>query len=156
VEVFKGDMTKREDVSAVIKRVDGVFHLASLMTLHGYMNPRSLLEVNINGTYNVLEACQQVGVKKIILSSTYSVYGAQMTDPITEEHPFNHQSLYGATKVAAEQLCEAFKGMCSLDYVVLRYSTVYGDRQHKRGRNSIFLLDTIERIENGKRPVIWG
>lgn len=156
VEVFKGDVTKKEDVSAVMKGVDGVFHLASLMTLHSYTNPRSLLEVNINGTYNVLEACQQTRVKKIILSSTHSIYGAQMTDPITEEHPFNHQSLYGATKVAAEQLCQAFKGMYGLDYVVLRYSTVYGDRQHKRGRNSVFLLDTIESIETGRRPVIWG
>jgi len=156
VEIFEGDVTRRDDLHRAFKGVDGVFHLASLMTLHSYTNPRSLLEVNINGTYNVLEACQEAGAKKIILSSTHSVYGVPRTDPITEDHPFNHQSMYGATKIAAEQLCQAFKGMCGLDYVVLRYATVYGDRQHKRGRNSAFLLDNIERIEDGRRPVIRG
>jgi UDP-glucose 4-epimerase len=156
VEIVEGDVTKRDDLRRAFRGVDGVFHLASLMTLHSRTNPRSLLDVNINGTYNVLEACQEAGAKKMILSSTHSVYGVPNTDPITEDHPFNHQSMYGATKVAAEQLCQAFRGIYGLDYVILRYATVYGDRQHKRGRNSAFLLDNIERIEDGRRPVIRG
>ena len=156
IDIFKGDITRRDDLRRAFKGVDCVFHLASLMTLHSHTNPRSLLDVNINGTYNVLEACQEGGAKKIILSSTHSVYGVPLTDPITEGHPFNHRSMYGATKVAAEQLCQAFRGLCGLDYVILRYATVYGDRQHKRGRNSKFLLDTIEQIERGEPPVIYG
>jgi len=156
IDIFKGDITKREDLRRAFKGVDCAFHLASLMTLHSHTNPRSLLDVNINGTYNVLEACQEGGAKKIILSSTHSVYGVPLTDPITEEHPFNHRSMYGATKVAAEQLCQAFRGLYGLAYIILRYATVYGDRQHNRGRNSKFLLDNIERIERGERPVICG
>lgn len=156
VELFEGDVTHIQDLKKAMKGVDYIFHLASLMTLHSYSNPRSLLEVNVNGTYNVLETSGEMGIRKIIFSSSHSIYGVPIKDFITEEHPFNHQSLYGATKVAGEQLCQAFKGMYGLDYVILRYSTVYGDRQHKRGRNSVFLLDTIERIECGRPPVIWG
>jgi len=156
IEIFQGDVTNIRDLHKAMKGVDYVFHLASLMTLHSYSHPRSLLEVNVNGTYNVLETCIEMGVKKIIFSSSHSIYGVPITDLITEEHPFNHQSLYGATKVAGEQLCQAFKGMYGLDYVILRYSTVYGEHQHKKGRNSIFLLDNIERIENGKPPIISG
>ncbi len=156
VELIQGDVINIHELQKAMKGVDFVFHLASLMTLHSYSNPRSLLEVNVNGTYNVLETCKENGVKKFIFSSSHSIYGFPITDLITEEHPFNHQSLYGATKVAGEQLCQAFKGMCDLDYVILRYSTVYGEHQHKRGRNSIFLLDNIERIESGKPPILSG
>lgn len=156
IELFQGDVTNIQDLKKAMEGVDYVFHLASLMTLHSYSNPRSLLEVNVNGTYNVLETCGEMGVRKIMFSSSHSIYGTPLTELITEEHPFNHQSLYGATKVAGEQLCQAFKGMYGLDYVIVRYSTVYGERQHKRGRNSVFLLENIERIKNGKPPVISG
>jgi UDP-glucose 4-epimerase len=156
VELFEGDVTHLQDLKKAIKGVDYLFHLASLMTLHSYSNPRSLLEVNVNGTYNFLETSGEMGIRKIIFSSSHSVYGVPIKDLITEEHPFNHQSLYGATKVAGEQLCQAFKGMYGLDYVILRYSTVYGERQHKRGRNSTFLLSNLERIESGKPPMISG
>ena len=103
-----GDILQTDVLSAAVKESDYVVHLAALWLLQCHDYPRSAFDVNIRGTFNVLEACRDHGIKRLVYSSSASVYGDALQIPMTEEHPFNNRTFYGATKIAGEAMCRAF------------------------------------------------
>jgi UDP-glucose 4-epimerase len=158
VKVFElgGNILHTDLLDAAMKGVDCVFHLAALWLLHCNDFPRSAFEVNIRGTFNVLEACVANRVSRLVYSSSASVYGDAVEIPMTEEHPFNNRTFYGATKVAGEQMCRAFHQRYGLDYVGLRYMNVYGPRQDERGAYTSVIMKVLERIAHDQRPIVFG
>jgi UDP-glucose 4-epimerase len=158
VKIFDlgGNILHTDLLDTAMKGVDCVFHLAALWLLHCNDFPRSAFEVNIRGTFNVLEACVANRVGRLIYSSSASVYGDAVEIPMTEEHPFNNRTFYGATKVAGEQMCRAFHQRYGLDYVGLRYMNVYGPRQDERGAYTSVIMKVLERIGHAQRPLVYG
>jgi UDP-glucose 4-epimerase len=158
VRVFElgGDILQTDILNEAVKGNDYVFHLAALWLLHCYEYPRSAFHVNIEGTFNVLEACMRHKVKKLIFSSSASVYGDAVTLPMTEDHVYNNKTFYGATKIAGEHMCKAFYHRYGLDYVGLRYMNVYGARQDYRGTYIAVIMKILDRIDQGLPPIIYG
>jgi UDP-glucose 4-epimerase len=140
----------------LMQNTDYVFHLAALWLYECVHQPRSALEVNVVGTYNVVEAAQQAGVKKVVYSSSASVYGDALFTPMTEEHPFNNRTMYGATKIAGEQFFRAFYEQHKLDYAGLRYMNIYGPRMDYKGTYVSVIMKVLDRIDQGLPPVIFG
>ncbi len=124
-----GDVRDVDVLDKAMQGIDGVFHLAAMWLLHCKDYPRTAFEVNINGTFNVLEACVKNNTKRLVYSSSASVYGNAVEIPMTEEHPLNNRNFYGATKIAGEAMCRAFHDRYDLAYVGLRYMNVYGPFQ---------------------------
>ena len=156
-----GELLHRDLLDAAMKGVDGVFHLAAMWLLHCHEFPRSAFEVNIGGTFNVLEAVLQNGVKRLVYSSSASVYGDALEEPMTEDHPYNNVTFYGATKIAGEQMCKAlyhrYRGAeNAFDYVGLRYMNVYGPRQDYQGAYIAVIMKILDRLDMGEPPVVFG
>lgn len=156
VRVVEGSITDLALLRDVMQGADYVFHLAALWLFECVHEPRSALEVNVTGTFNVIEAAQQAGVKKIVYSSSASVYGDALFTPMTEEHPFNNRTMYGATKIAGEQFFRAFYEQHKLDYVGLRYMNIYGPRMDYKGTYVSVIMKVLDRIGEGQAPVIFG
>lgn len=158
VSVFEagGDIRDMDILGAAIRGKDYVFHLAALWLLQCYDYPGAAFETNIAGTFNVLEACVTHNVKRLVYSSSASVYGDAVQIPMTESHPFNNRTFYGATKIAGEQMCRAFHSRYGLDYVGLRYMNVYGERQDYRGAYVAVIMKVLDQIAQGIRPTIYG
>lgn len=156
VRLIEGDITHTDVLNDAIEGASYVFHLAALWLLHCYEYPRAAFHVNIEGTFNVLEACIRHRVKKLIYSSSASVYGDALTIPITEDHPFSNRTFYGATKIAGEQMCRAFYERYGLNYVGLRYMNVYGPRQDYRGAYVSVIMKVLDRIDAGDPPIVYG
>lgn len=158
VRIFaEGDDILHTDLlCAALEDVDCVVHLAALWLLHCHEYPRSAFHVNIEGTFNVLEACRDTGVERLVYSSSASVYGDAVDVPMTEEHPYNNTTFYGATKIAGEHMARAFHQRYGLDYVALRYMNVYGPRQDYKGTYIAVMMKILDRIDAGKPPVIYG
>jgi UDP-glucose 4-epimerase len=156
VRLVEGSITDQALLHRLMKDTDYVFHLAALWLYECVHQPRSALEVNVVGTYNVIEAAQQAGVKKLVYSSSASVYGDALCTPMTEEHPFNNRTMYGATKIAGEQFCRAFYEQHKLNYVGLRYMNVYGPRMDYKSTYVSVIMKVLDRIEQGLPPVIFG
>jgi UDP-glucose 4-epimerase len=135
---------------------DYVFHLAALWLYECVNEPRSALEVNVVGTYNVVEAAASAGVKKVVYSSSASVYGDAAFTPMTEDHPFNNRTMYGATKIAGEQFFRAFYEQHKLDYVGLRYMNIYGPRMDDKGTYVSVIMKVLDRVDQGLPPIIFG
>ena len=114
------------------------------------------LDVNVRGTFNVLEACRDAQIERLVYSSSASVYGNALETPMTEEHPFNNRTFYGATKIAGESMCRAFNDRYGLDYVGLRYMNVYGPRQDYKGAYIAVIMKMLDRIDQGLAPTIYG
>jgi UDP-glucose 4-epimerase len=163
VNIFSlgGELMHRDILDAAMKDIDGVFHFAALWLLHCYDFPRSAFEVNIGGTFNVLEACINNGVKKLVYSSSASVYGDAVEEPMREDHPYNNNTFYGATKIAGEHMCRSlyhrYKGTEKhFDYVGLRYMNVYGSRQDYQGTYIAVIMKILDRLDKGLPPVVYG
>ena len=156
VKIIKGDITHPRQLNLAMKGVDYVFHEAALWLLNCEENPREAIRVNIEGTYNVLEACVRNKVKKIISASSSSVYGDGVYFPTDENHPFNNYLFYGATKVADEQFHRAFWKKFGLDYICFRYLNVYGPRQDYRSAYISAIMNFINKIADGEAPIING
>jgi UDP-glucose 4-epimerase len=158
VKIFEigGDITQVDILNSAMKDADYVFHLAALWLLQCYEFPRAAFEVNIKGTFNVLEACVRNKIRKLVYSSSASVYGNAVELPMTEEHPFNNRTFYGATKIAGEQMCRAFFERYGLSYTGLRYMNVYGPRQDYKGAYVAVIMKVLDRIAEGLPPVIYG
>ncbi len=158
VKLFKlgGDILHTDILDKAIAGKDYVFHLAALWLLHCHDYPRSAFRVNVEGTFNVLEACVRHQVKKLIYSSSASVYGDALQIPMPEDHPFNNQTFYGATKIAGEQMCRAFYHRYGLDYVGLRYMNVYGPRQDYKGAYIAVIMKILDRLGQGLGPIVYG
>jgi UDP-glucose 4-epimerase len=156
LRLIEGDIRDVAALDRALQGADYVFHLAALWLLQCVENPRSALEVNITGTYNVIEACQRANVKRVVYSSSASVYGDMLISPMGEEHPFNNRTMYGATKIAGEQMLRAFNEMSKLDWIGLRYFNIYGPRQDYRGAYVAVMMKALDRIDVGLPPVIFG
>ena len=156
IELVRADIRDREDVEAAVQGMDYVFHEASILLLEGIARPRKSLEVNILGTYNVLEAAADRGVKKMVIASSASVFGDPRRLPVDESHPFDNVTLYGATKVACEQLCASFHHYRKLPFVAFRYYNVYGPRQGSHGAYTQVIPRWFAQIEAGEPLTIFG
>jgi len=156
VEVVDGSVMDRELLDRLMKDADYVFHLAALWLYECVHEPRKALEHNVVGTYNVVEAAHEAGVKKVVYSSSASVYGDALFTPMTEDHPFNNRTMYGATKIAGEQFFRAFNEQHGLDYAGMRYMNVYGPRMDYKGTYVSVIMKVLDRIDAGEAPVIFG
>lgn len=156
VKVFEGNMQNREDLKKALAGKDYVFLLAASWLLECLERPRDAVNNNIMGTFNVLEACREAKIKRIVFSSSASVYGNALEIPMTEDHPFNNRTLYGATKIAGEQLFRSFYEMYKLNYVGVRYMNVYGPRQDYKGAYIAVIMKILDRLDQGQSPVIYG
>ncbi len=153
---FGGDVRETDILNDAMKGVDYVFHLAAMWLLHCKDYPRTAFEVNIAGTFNVLEACVKNKIKKLIYSSSASVYGDAVEVPMTEEHPFNNKNFYGATKISGESMCTAFNDRYGLSVIGLRYMNVYGPGQDQHAVYSGVIPIMLNKIDANEAPVING
>ena len=156
VELIEGSITDPALVGDVVKGGDGVFHLAALWLDECLHHPRAAVDVNIGGTFNVIQACHEAGVNRIVYSSSASVYGNALEIPMTEDHPFNNRTFYGATKIAGEQMFRAFNEVHGLDYVGLRYMNIYGPRMDDKGTYVSVIVKVLDRLDRGLAPQIYG
>ncbi len=163
VKVFSlgGDILHRDILDAAMQGIDGVFHFAALWLLHCWDYPRSAFEVNIGGTFNVLEAMLNNGTKRLVWSSSASVYGDAIEEPMTEDHPYNNTNFYGATKIAGEQMCRSLyhrykETEQAFEYVGLRYMNVYGSRQDYHGAYIAVIMKMLDRLDKGEPPIVYG
>jgi UDP-glucose 4-epimerase len=156
VEIREGSILDLPFLEQVMEESDYAFHLAALWLHECVHHPRDAVNVNALGTYNVIEAAQSKDVGKVVYSSSASVYGDALAIPMTEDHPFNNRTLYGATKIAGEQFFRAIHEQHGLDYVGLRYMNVYGPRMDYKGTYVSVIMKVLDRIEAGEAPSIFG
>ena len=152
VKIFDhgGDILQTDILEKAFKGADGVFHLAALWLLQCHEYPRSAFDVNIRGTFNIMEACVSQKVKRLIYSSSASVYGDAIDNPMTEEHPFNNKNFYGATKIASEAMLRSYYYRYNLNFVGLRYMNVYGPRQDYQGAYIAVIMKMLDAIDKGE------
>jgi len=151
-----GDVMQTDILQSAFEGADGVFHLAALWLLQCHEYPRSAFDVNVRGTFNVMEACLAKGVKRLVYSSSASVYGDAVREPMDEDHPFNNQNFYGATKICGEAMLRAFYHRYKLNFVGLRYMNVYGPRQDYHGAYIAVIMKMLDAIDKGQSPTIMG
>ena len=151
-----GDIREVDVLNAAMRGMDGVIHLAAMWLLHCKDYPRTAFDVNIAGTFNVLEACVQNGIERLVYSSSASVYGDAVEIPMTENHPFNNRNFYGSTKIAGEAMCRAFHDRYGLSYVGLRYMNVYGPHQDQTAAYTGVIPIMLNKIDANEAPVING
>jgi UDP-glucose 4-epimerase len=157
VRVVEGDIRDRSLVGSLMTGVDLVFHQAAIRITQCAAEPRLALEVLVDGTYEIIEAAAEAGVRKVIAASSASVYGLAEEFPTSErQHPYANDTLYGAAKTFNEGLLRSFHAMRGLDYVALRYFNVYGPRMDIYGLYTEVLIRWMERIEAGQSPLILG
>ncbi len=151
-----GDILQTDILDSAMKNADAVIHLAALWLLQCYEYPRAAFDVNIRGTFNVLEACVANKIEKLIYSSSASVYGDAVEEPMTENHPYNNWTFYGATKIASEHMMKAYHKRYGLDVIGLRYMNVYGPRQDYKGTYIAVMMKILDNLDKGLPPVVFG
>jgi UDP-glucose 4-epimerase len=151
-----GDVRDVDTLSDAMRGCDGVIHLAAMWLLHCKDFPRTAFHVNIEGTFNVLEACVKNKIKRFVYSSSASVYGDASEVPMTELHPFNNKNFYGATKIAGEAMCRAYYDRYGLSYVGLRYMNVYGPHQDQTAAYTGVIPIMLNKIDANEAPTING
>ena len=151
-----GDILQTDLIDIALKNIDGVFHLSALWLLQCHELPSYAFDVNVKGTFNILEACRKAHIKKLVYSSSASVYGDAITEPITENHPFNNKNFYGATKICGESMLTAYHYRYQLNFVGLRYMNVYGPRQDYKGAYIAVIMKMLDAIDNNQSPTIYG
>ncbi len=157
VELVQGDIRDREIVGKVTRGMDIVFHQAAIRITQCAEEPRLALEVLVDGTFNVIEAAVANKVGKVVAASSASVYGLAEAFPTSERHHHhNNDTFYGAAKSFNEGMLRSFRAMNGLDYVALRYFNVYGPRMDVHGLYTEVLVRWMERIADGKPPLIFG
>lgn len=163
VEIFSdgGDVLHRDTLLRAMEQIDGAFHLAALWLLQCQQYPRAAFEVNVTGTMNVIEAVIASGIKRLVFSSSASVYGEAASEPMDEDHPFNCQEFYGASKVCGEMMLRALYNSerhkpRGFEYVGLRYMNVYGPRQDDKGAYVGVVTRMLNALDAGQEPVIHG
>lgn len=162
-EIFAagGDILHRDTLGKAMEGMDGAFHLAALWLLQCHDYPRSAFEVNVAGTMNVIETAIASGIRRLVFSSSASVYGDAVAEPMEEDHPFNCQDLYGASKACGEMLLRALYNRehqrgGDFEYVGLRYMNVYGARQDARGDYVGVVTRMLNALDAGTQPIIHG
>ena len=157
VRVVEGDIRDRQLVTTLMAGTDLVFHQAAIRITQCAEDPRLALEVLVDGTYEIVEAAADAGVRKVVAASSASVYGLAEQFPTGERHhPYANDTLYGAAKTFNEGLLRSFHAMRGLDFVILRYFNVYGPRMDIHGLYTEVLIRWMERIEAGQAPLILG
>ncbi len=157
VKIVEGDINDKALAGELTAGKDLVFHLAAIRITQCAEEPRLALECLVDGTFTILEAAAAAGVKKVVASSSASVYGLAESFPTNERHhPYNNDTFYGAAKAFNEGMLRSFKAMSDLDYVALRYFNVYGPRMDVHGLYTEVLIRWMERIADGKSPLIFG
>ena len=162
VRLVRGDITRVNELFDALDGVDGIFAIAGFLTLPFSANPTLGLTVNALGHANVLEAARYRGVRKVVFSSSVAAYGDAEPGEIDETRPFRFHAmtppgvLYGSTKIIGEQLGRLYSDRYGVQSVSLRYATVYGERQHYRGVNALYIIDTYDKLVAGERPRIPG
>lgn len=157
VRFVLGDICDAATVASACRNVDAVIHLAAQRITACAADPRRAMEVMCDGSFNVVDAARQAGVRKIVAASSASIYGLADVFPTPEDHhPYNNQTWYGASKVMLEGLLRSYHAMYGLPYVALRYFNVYGPRMDTHGKYTEVLVRWIERIGEGRPPLILG
>lgn len=152
-EVFLGDIRDPHGVKAAMQGCDAVLHLAALIAIpYSYHSPDTYIDVNVKGTLNVVQAARELGVSKVIHTSTSEVYGTARYVPITEDHPLQGQSPYSASKIGADQLALSFHSSFGTPVGVLRPFNTYGPRQSARA----VIPTIITQIASGERRIKLG
>jgi len=151
-----GSICHADFLNSALTGIDGVFHFAALWLLQCAEYPRAAFEVNIGGLFNLLEACVRQNVARLVFSSSASVYGDAEHEPMTEDHPFNNRSLYGATKIAGEALIRAYHHQYALPYVGLRYMNVYGPRQDYKGAYVAVIMRMLDALRRRAPITLHG
>ena len=153
IEIFAGDIRDPHGVKEAMRDCDAVLHLAALIAIpYSYHSPDTYIDTNVKGTLNVLQAARELGVKRIIHTSTSEVYGTARFVPITEEHPLQGQSPYSASKIGADQLAYSFYSSFELPVVIARPFNTYGPRQSARA----VIPTVITQIANGAKQLKLG
>ena len=150
VRLVEGDVGDEAALADAMAGVNGVFHMAVLPLGPCSEDPRRCVDVNVVGTFNVLDAAREAGVQKVVFSSASSVYG-DTNETMDETHPLGARTMYGASKIAGEYFARAFHDLYGLDYVILRYMNVYGPRQ-----DGGLVINVLRRIRSGEPPTIMG
>ena len=153
IEIFPGDVRDPSGVRVAIKNVNVVFHLAALIAIpFSYHSPDSYIETNIKGTLNVLQACREYNVEKVIITSTSEVYGTAQYVPIDEKHSLRAQSPYSASKIGADKIAESFFCSFGTPIVIARPFNTYGPRQSARA----IIPTIITQLINGNENIVLG
>lgn len=157
VRLFDCDIRDRETLFPFFKGIDFCFHLAAMRINYCIAHPKEGIEVMINGTLNVIEACLNHQIKKIVAASSASIYGMADSFPTQEtHHPYNNRTLYGACKLANEGMFRAFNETHALNYCMHRFFNVYGSRMDTDGKYTEVLIKWYKLIQEGKQPLIYG
>lgn len=153
LDVFAGDVRDPHGVRTAMQGCDLVFHLAALIAIpYSYHSPDTYVETNVKGTLNVVQAARELGVEKVVHTSTSEVYGTAQFVPITEEHPLQGQSPYSASKIGADQIAHSFYASFDTPVAIVRPFNTYGPRQSARA----VIPTIITQIANGKRRIKLG
>jgi UDP-glucose 4-epimerase len=156
VAIVEADIRDTDKLRRAVEGAKYVFHQAASWLRLCQNEPRLSVEVNIVGTFNLLEACVAAGVKKVIAASSSSVYGEGLYLPTDEDHPFNNNLFYGASKIANEQHYRAFYEKYGLDFIGFRYLNVYGPRQPFEAAYMDVIMHFLNRIDADQPPIIRG
>ncbi len=157
VELIEGDIRDTQTLEKYITGADFVFHMAALRINACAADPKEGFEVMLRATFDVAMLCMKHKVKKVIYSSSASVYGLAQHFPTPEtDNPYNNQTFYGAAKMWGEQLFRSFKFMYGLDYVALRYFNAYGPRMDTDGKYTEVMIKWLDCIRDSRNPVIYG
>lgn len=151
-----GDILHTDILNRAMEGIDGVFHLAALWILQCHEYPRTAFDVNVQGTFNVIEAAIKNRVKRIVYSSSASVYGDALEVPMTETHPYNNFTFYGSSKIAGEHFFKSLAHRYGFEWVGLRYMNVYGPRQDYSGAYVAVMHKILDRIDRSERPQVFG
>jgi UDP-glucose 4-epimerase len=151
-----GNILHRDLLQHAMQGIDGVFHLAAVWLLQCHEFPETAFDVNIRGTFNVVMAAIASKVQRVVYSSSASVYGNALQTPMVEDHPYNNQTFYGATKIAGEHMLKSLGHRYGLSWAGLRYMNVYGPRQDYKGAYTAVMHKILDAIEAGKPPVVYG
>jgi UDP-glucose 4-epimerase len=157
VTFIQGDICDTQLLEQCIKGADYVFHMAALRINACAGNPQDGFDVMLQATFHLAQLCVKHHIKKVVYSSSASVYGLAQHFPTPEtDNPYNNQTFYGAAKLWGEQLWRSYKFMYDLDYVALRYFNVYGARMDTDGKYTEVMIRWLDCIRDGKNPVIHG
>jgi UDP-glucose 4-epimerase len=157
VTLVRGDVRHTEAVRRAMQGIDAVVHLAALRITACAAQPQEAMQVMCDGSFNVVDAARESGVKRLVAASSASVYGMAEQFPTPEtHHPYNNRTWYGAAKVMLEGLLRSYHEMSALPYVALRYFNVYGPRMDLHGKYTEVLIRWMAQIQSGKSPLILG
>ena len=157
IEFHEADIRNTQLLEECISKSDYIFHMAALRINACAANPREGFDVMLKSTFDIAELAAKHKIKKVIYSSSASVYGLAQHFPTPEtDNPYNNQTFYGAAKMWGEQLFRSFKFMYGLDYVALRYFNAYGPRMDTDGKYTEVMIKWLDCIRDGRNPVIFG